>query len=356
MVRKNILVLSKNYFNFTDLPIWDSWARAMMVDNHVEFWGTDFPEYKNGLHVDDLVKAKFGGEEVDYIFQFHNIDYWVEGLKDINIPKIMVVADSDAYANHEELTRTWNRDNIDLVMFRTWPTTSHKWRTELRNSGYSWLRDGVGDHLEFDIMEKFKEECRFPVVSLPLAIDPTMYRDYGLPKIYDVSMIGRCYGLYPLRRAMGELISAPKFNARYKFFNSPGLGYSNKWLEGTMREEQRKIGCLWGDDYARRINESRMMMTDGSVYNVAVSKYFEAPACKTLLLAPFPDNYEELHFEDGVNMVNVNAKNMEERLYYYLENDSECKKVTENGFNMTHKYHTAEVRNREQFKMLEEYL
>jgi spore maturation protein CgeB len=143
---------------------------------------------------------------------------------------------------------------------------------------------------------------------------------------------------------------------KYTRFGSVGLGYRNGWMGTPERDENRANGHYWGDEYAQKLNEARISITDGSVLNIAVPKYFEVPACNTVLMAPYPDNYEELHFEDGKNMVDVNLDNIEEKLYYYLENDSECKKIAQNGMDMIMKYHTAEIRVKELYKLMEEYI
>jgi len=43
----NIMFLSNNYFDYTDLTCWESWVKELMKTNHLEFWGYDFPEYED---------------------------------------------------------------------------------------------------------------------------------------------------------------------------------------------------------------------------------------------------------------------------------------------------------------------
>ena len=85
-------------------------------------------------------------------------------------------------------------------------------------------------------------------------------------------------------------------------------------------------------------------------------KYFEAPACKTLLLAePVPDILE-LGFKDGVNFVACDKTNFYEKAMYYLKNEKERIRITENGYKFIHDYHTDDARAKNFVKEIQEYI
>lgn len=83
-------------------------------------------------------------------------------------------------------------------------------------------------------------------------------------------------------------------------------------------------------------------------------KYFEAPACKTLLFAePVPDILE---LEDGENFVACNQSNFYEKAMYYLKNEKERKRITENGYQFIHTKHTNDVRAKEFVQEVQKFL
>jgi glycosyltransferase involved in cell wall biosynthesis len=322
----------------------------------VEFWGYYFPDYEDFVSIHDIIKKKFGDEKPDYIFQFHACGKIPDLYTITDIPVVQVVSESDFLYDPKYWLEDWNKVNMKLLLFRIWSTTSHVWRTKLREQGYG-IREG-DTYGEWDMMARYKEVCKCPVVSFPHCFDPEIYKDYGLPKTYDLSIMGRRSYQYPIRNKGIEIGVSQKFRDKgYKFGFSNGLAYNNEWKDpnGFMRTENRMQGNLWGDEYARRINETKIFVTDGTYLNVAVPKYFEIQPSRCMMMAPLPDNWEELHFQDGVNMVDVNVENVEEKLFYYLENESEMKKITDAGYEMAHKYHTAKVRVDELFKLLDEY-
>jgi len=54
-------------------------------------------------------------------------------------------------------------------------------------------------------------------------------------------------------------------------------------------------------------------------------------------------------------MVEINVDNWEDKLTYYLENDGERRRIALEGYKMTMKHHTNDVRAAQLVKFLEEH-
>jgi spore maturation protein CgeB len=73
-------------------------------------------------------------------------------------------------------------------------------------------------------------------------------------------------------------------------------------------------------------------------------KYFEALACKTLLLAPTFPELEDLGFVPGEHFVAIDEQNFKEQAAFYLAHEAERERIAENGFQFIHQHHTVSVR------------
>ncbi|NLY80088.1 MAG: glycosyltransferase family 1 protein, partial [Lysinibacillus sp.] len=104
------------------------------------------------------------------------------------------------------------------------------------------------------------------------------------------------------------------------------------------------------------LNRSKMFFTCGSSYKFPVLKFFEAPACKTLLLAEANPDILELGFKDGVNFVACDKTNFNEKAMYYLKNEKERMRITENGYKFIHANHTDDVRAKNFVNEIREFI
>jgi spore maturation protein CgeB len=85
-------------------------------------------------------------------------------------------------------------------------------------------------------------------------------------------------------------------------------------------------------------------------------KYFEIPACGTLLLAPGSQELTDLGFVDGVTFVTVNETNVKAKAEYYLQNDLERERIIQNGMHLIEQRHTTAVRAQEMLQAITNYL
>lgn len=96
--------------------------------------------------------------------------------------------------------------------------------------------------------------------------------------------------------------------------------------------------------YAGELRRTKLVATCGSVFNIAVGKYFEAMACGCLLLAPLPHDADLLGFRSGYNMVEIGPSDYADKILYYLTHDAERETIARRGAEFCHRRHSAGVR------------
>ncbi|MBT2756346.1 glycosyltransferase [Mesobacillus foraminis] len=183
--------------------------------------------------------------------------------------------------------------------------------------------------------DKFIEtypELKEKIIWLPHFVNPKLYRDYGLKKDIDLLMMGAVNDTYPLRKKILEF-----YQHRPNFLYHPHPGYE-------LENEDAKDKYYIGEKYARELNRAKIFFTCPSIHYYPVMKYFEALACRTLLLAPAFKELEDLGFIPGKHFVAIDEYNFMEKALYYLKNEEERTKITDAGFDFIHRTHTLPIR------------
>jgi len=167
---------------------------------------------------------------------------------------------------------------------------------------------------------------------LPLAIDPTIFKNWNNKKTNNVLLSGRINkGHYPLRC---ELLKISKINSKL-ITTLPH--YHNNFIDNKAQTPYRL------QEYSKLLNTYIGAISTSSVYNYAVSKYFEIPASYTLLIGNLTSELEELGFNHSTMCVIYNNTNLNSQITTIL-NRKDISEITKNGFNMVHKYHTMQIR------------
>jgi len=235
---------------------------------------------------------------------------YISGLDQVDIPKGCFVIDS----HFSPTTRShyFESNKIDLIFSST---KSHFLKT----------------------YPKYADKFRW----FPFSINTKIFKDYNLEKDINFLLMGLVFdgteengyksmtpkGIYPFR---DEVLRRMRNVEGFVYHPHPGHNAGEN--------------ALVNENYAKELNRAKMFFTCGSEFKYPVLKYFEAPACKTLLLAePVPDIYE-LGFKDGENFVACDRSNFYEKAMYYLENESERIRITENGYKFIHTEHTDDAR------------
>ncbi len=181
-------------------------------------------------------------------------------------------------------------------------------------------------------IEYFKSMVNFDVKPFPWSIDTTIFKDYGFPMIYDVMASGVISKAYPLRYKIMDFINSAK-DIRVHRMRYPIISmFGNCGGLNTMER------------YAKLLSVSRELVFGASIWLQSLQKYFEGMASNCIVLSQKPHDADFLHFVSGKNFVAVNENNLEDEIRYYLDNESERKKVVRNGNSTIRKYHTLDKR------------
>lgn len=291
------------------------------IEQHadVRYWHQD-----GNIH-DILKKLSW---KPDFILHYDNA--WgsqlapkIKGLEKVNIPKGYIVI--DVHYSPNERKKFIEKNNIDLIFSVTKSPFLETFPQYKNNFSFSWF---------------------------PFSINPEIFKDWNLEKNTNFLLMGQVYdknknmtntpiGKYPFREAV---LNKLRNTDGFVFHSHPG------------HHVKKSAKAFLNEKYAKELNRAKIFFTCGSKYNYPVLKYFEALACKTLLLAkPVPDLYE-LGFKDGVNFVACNESDFYEKAIYYLENEEERTRIVENGYHFIHSNHTNDVRAKQFIKNIEDYL
>lgn len=225
----------------------------------------------------------------------------VNGLSTINIPTALVVNDAHRFVNQRKRYITANHIKIFFVI--------------CKHNFFNYYPDQQHDKVFF--LPQFANISIFKKYNIEKSIDMMMLGETSLPKIY------------PLREQILKY-----FKSDPRFVTSPHPGWK-KFSEKQAKE------ALIKENYAREINKAKLFFACGSIRQVVTFKYFEVPACGTLLLAPDLPELKEIGLLPGKHFVDINEENFAEKAEYYLINEQKRKRIIEQGFHFIHHNHSA---------------
>jgi hypothetical protein len=195
------------------------------------------------------------------------------------------------------------------------------------------------------VREKFYElypMYRDRFIWFPHYINPEIFKDYKEEKKIPLLMLGAVSDLYPLRQ---KILKFYQNNKNFVYQSHPGYR--------QFSEDNKE---LIGENYARLINQAKIFFTTGSVLKYPVLKYFEVPACKTLLLAPTFKELEDLGFIPGKHFVAINETNFASLTNAYLNNEKARNEIIEQGHKFILENHTLEIRAKQLVEKIKEII
>jgi hypothetical protein len=163
------------------------------------------------------------------------------------------------------------------------------------------------DNYELDIIKKMcRNKIKFHYI--PHHVETYINKDYGLKKIYDVTLYGSCYkGAYPFRHRVSELLKKNRHKLPIKINIIPEPGWIGKG----------KYDHITGTGLARIINQSYVTIATKSRYDYLLKKYFEISACKSLLVGDMPKTGKPI-WKD--NYVDINDKLTDQQILNTIVN------------------------------------
>jgi hypothetical protein len=213
------------------------------------------------------------------------------------------------------------------------------------NSKYIRRYDSYGFDVFFTRYNNITENYKFLknrlVQWLPHSIDPDLMNDYKEPKNIMALMTGTTHAkIYPLRDKIHEQMKGRPFYVRIP-----------RPVE-SMNPNEKKYPS--GKDYAMLLNRSEISFTCMSVYKYSLMKYFEIPACRSVLFAEYDEQIKELGFEPGYNMVEINGRSdIVGKVLRFMNDENRLRKIQARGYKLVHTKHTAKVRAKELLTFLE---
>jgi len=237
----------------------------------------------------------------------------ISGLEEIAIPKAIYI--EDVHYRPQELVNFVLTNDIHAVF------------CPYREHFHNYLHQ-IADRFEW----------------LPHSVNPDVFRDWGLPKEIDLLLMGQVVPMYyPVRQAMLE-----RFRNRKGFVFHGHPGYAD------IADDDPRYYV--GVRYAQEINRSKIFLTCGSRWRLPLAKYFEAPACRSLLLAPGGPDLAALGFRDGETYVQCTQDDFEEKALELLKDPGTRERITQRGHEMVMERHTTRVRVREFLAAVERYV
>ena len=256
--------------------------------------------------------AKVAQEESSEVILMENVfplaTQW-KTLNQVKIPKALIV--TDFHRDPKKLLKYIEESHIDLVLF------------------------GYKQWLNIPRVKKWIRRKKVSAKWLPHCANTKVFRDYGLPRRFDVVSSGRCsQKVYPLRVAIRDTLSS---TSDIRFSMPKHAAY--ELAKGKSPSE-----VLVFENYAKFLSQAKIFIFGSSIYNYALMKYTEGMACNTLVMAPMPMDGKDLHFVPGENFVEVNRSNFVEKIRYYLKHDNERCQIALRGMQTVEKYHTVQKR------------
>jgi hypothetical protein len=248
-----------------------------------------------------LVTKRLADKGWDFVMIDALFGYMDDRLNLLRAPKAMVIED-----NHAEVPR--------------WQVFQGK----DRGVEYIFHR-GVESFHRFHPTARQNYNC----IWLPFAVNTDMFKPRGYERTISVIQVGTCNERhYPLRVRLKKELNGWE---EYTFVPRPGetINHAKKWpIRG---------------DYAKLLAQARIAVTCGSKYDAAVQKYFEIPACGTVLMSNWFKDLETLGFENGKNIVAYGG-DVKTQLGLMLRNPDRLEKIGKAGRQLMLEKHTLKAR------------
>lgn len=176
---------------------------------------------------------------------------------------------------------------------------------------------------------------------LPHFAEPSVFYDYGQQRDIDLLLMGSLNRrIYPLRHLM-----------RNTYLKREGFVYHKHPGYGNFNDQSPIAG-----NFAKEINRAKIFLTCDSIHKYPLRKYFEVPACNTLLIASPNEDLRDLGFKTEQNYVSVSEHDFQDKVEFYLrpENESIRNQIARQGYEFIHKYHSTAVRAKQLIQMIHE--
>lgn len=185
-------------------------------------------------------------------------------------------------------------------------------------------------HRGYESFHRFHKNARefYKCKWLTFAVNTDIFYPMGLERS-GVLQAGACgAGNYPVRAKLIRLLSGWD---QYTHIPRPPET-PDKRPKWPIRE-----------DFAKVINQAHIFLTCGSKYDATVQKYFEVPACETVLMSNWFKDLDVLGFENGKNIV-IYEEDVRSQLELMLQDIPRLREIAKKGRELVLQKHTIEIR------------
>lgn len=303
----NLLLVAKDTSDFIDKSI-------HFLEKELENL-TNLVVWRDSERIEKILNTTF--KKPDFILIVNDIGFRMtpvlKGLQSIDIPTGLIVNDLHRFT--ESRRHYIRKNNINYI--------------------FSVIRDKF-----HEIYPEYKNR----MIWIPHSINTRIYKDYNFKKNISLLMMGAVTEHYPLRQ---KILRSYKKDIELVYHEHPGYQSLD-----TLKKDYLYIDTK----YAQEINRAKIFFTCPSIFNYPVMKYYEVLACRSLLLAPTFKELEDIGFLPGVHFVDINESNFKEKATYYLNNEHERRKITDEGYKFIHQNHTVQIRAQQLVKQIEQII
>lgn len=223
----------------------------------------------------------------------------------------------------------WDKIDIPVVliiedMHSNDPNDRLNWKSLALKYGFHIMHRYQFRKFFTDIPDKLKTHWS------PHSINTSIFNNYSCEKDKGLLQTGAVYKIYRTRNTVSnELNGSPFFNRIVR-----PIEYSDKpWPVGK--------------EYAKQLNSAHMCLCCGADVQYPVRKYFEIPACASVIYGDYFDELGDLGFEPDKNMIQVDLKNIKSQVTNILSDKDKLQEIAYNGYRLINERHTDEIRTLE---------
>lgn len=309
LVNKKTFIMKMSRVRFHGMK-----ALGKMEKCNIHYSGIGWDDFDNNLLVQENIDKM--GIKFDMVIVYKPLE--MKNFKDVTLPKCI--------RYNEMYNKKWTLG-------------------EIRDSGCELV---ICHHLN-DCEEYQKMNIKgVKFVYVGHCAEKTIFKDYGLQKKYDL-MLGGCLNPvrhYPLRNRLNRLMN--EMSDKYKVYKHKHPGYNLK----DAHTDRYLI------EFAKAINQSRIVLTDSGKPRSRFGKYIEVPACGTVLVADLPkDNADDYGYLIHIDM-SMSDEDIKDKIAHYLENDDDYNNKVNKGLKFAKEYTQEKYAERllkEIYEFIDEY-
>ena len=303
--------------------LWCTFDRSLRIESYYEEWisnvesiakvdvlrintqGVNAGKYRNWIVEGKIVPENrlnnIDFEKYDFVICEDFISYSSDNWNKIKIPKALYI--EDLHGN--------GPIQIKLALKAGCRVIIHKYLRHFK-----------------EVIKKMAGTKNTKFIWSPHSVDTNFFKPYG-KKTREVVVLGVANDVYPMRKQIHRELRNQLF---YERIERPH--------ETATKQKKWPVGI----DYVKVIASAKICPTGGSIFHYPVAKYFEIPACGTLLMSDWFPELGLLGFVPGENMVVLEPGNLVNQMKWWLCHKDELQRVTKNGMKLVQENHNSLLR------------